>query len=103
VTSDHRVAGSAEDRPHRIGAKDNVLVQHLVLVGSLDAGMVRRILKKQEILDLFWNLEEQPMALTVTNYGYWASFSAFNDSGRGTSSVEVHEIPSFSNFSRRAN
>jgi SWI/SNF-related matrix-associated actin-dependent regulator 1 of chromatin subfamily A len=41
----------AEDRLHRIGAQDSVLVQHLVLSGSLDAVMVRRILKKQEILD----------------------------------------------------
>ena len=41
----------AEDRLHRLVAKDSVLVQHLVLAGSLDAVMVRRILKKQEILD----------------------------------------------------
>jgi SWI/SNF-related matrix-associated actin-dependent regulator of chromatin subfamily A-like protein 1 len=41
----------AEDRLHRIGAQDNVLVQHLVLEGSLDAIMVRRLLKKQEVLD----------------------------------------------------
>jgi len=41
----------AEDRLHRIGAKDNVLVQHLVLAGSLDAVMARRLLKKQSIMD----------------------------------------------------
>jgi SWI/SNF-related matrix-associated actin-dependent regulator of chromatin subfamily A-like protein 1 len=41
----------AEDRLHRIGAQDNVLVQHLVLEGSVDAIMVRRLLKKQEVLD----------------------------------------------------
>jgi SWI/SNF-related matrix-associated actin-dependent regulator 1 of chromatin subfamily A len=41
----------AEDRLHRLGAKDNVLVQHLVLRGSLDAIMVRRLIKKQEVLD----------------------------------------------------
>jgi SWI/SNF-related matrix-associated actin-dependent regulator 1 of chromatin subfamily A len=40
----------AEDRLHRIGARDNVLVQHLVLEGSLDALMIRRLIKKQEIL-----------------------------------------------------
>jgi SWI/SNF-related matrix-associated actin-dependent regulator 1 of chromatin subfamily A len=40
----------AEDRLHRIGARDNVLVQHLVLEGSLDAIMVRTLLRKQEIL-----------------------------------------------------
>jgi SWI/SNF-related matrix-associated actin-dependent regulator of chromatin subfamily A-like protein 1 len=41
----------AEDRLHRIGVQDNVLVQHLVLAGSLDAIMVRRLLAKQEVLD----------------------------------------------------
>jgi SWI/SNF-related matrix-associated actin-dependent regulator 1 of chromatin subfamily A len=40
----------AEDRLHRIGARDNVLVQHLVLEGSLDALMIRQLIKKQEIL-----------------------------------------------------
>jgi SWI/SNF-related matrix-associated actin-dependent regulator 1 of chromatin subfamily A len=41
----------AEDRLHRLGARDNVLVQHLVLQGSLDAIMVRRLMAKQEVLD----------------------------------------------------
>jgi SWI/SNF-related matrix-associated actin-dependent regulator 1 of chromatin subfamily A len=41
----------AEDRLHRIGAKDSVLVQHLVLAGSLDAIMARQLLAKQEVLD----------------------------------------------------
>jgi SWI/SNF-related matrix-associated actin-dependent regulator 1 of chromatin subfamily A len=40
-----------EDRCHRIGALDSVLVQHLVLAGSLDAVMARVLLKKQGILD----------------------------------------------------
>jgi SNF2 family DNA or RNA helicase len=42
----------AEDRLHRIGAKDNVLVQHLVMSGSLDAIMARRLLAKQKTLDV---------------------------------------------------
>jgi SWI/SNF-related matrix-associated actin-dependent regulator 1 of chromatin subfamily A len=41
----------AEDRLHRVGTKDNVLVQHLVLRGSLDAIMVRRLIAKQQVLD----------------------------------------------------
>jgi SWI/SNF-related matrix-associated actin-dependent regulator of chromatin subfamily A-like protein 1 len=41
----------AEDRLHRIGQEDNVLVQHLVLAGSVDAIMARRLLSKQEITD----------------------------------------------------
>ena len=40
-----------EDRLHRIGTMDSVTVQHLVLDGSLDAIMVKVIIKKQRILD----------------------------------------------------
>ncbi len=40
-----------EDRLHRIGTSDSVTVQHLVLEGSLDAMMVKVIIKKQGILD----------------------------------------------------
>ena len=41
----------AEDRTHRIGQKDSVLVQHLVLQDSLDARMVGTLLKKQRVVD----------------------------------------------------
>jgi SWI/SNF-related matrix-associated actin-dependent regulator 1 of chromatin subfamily A len=41
----------AEDRCHRIGQRDSVLVQHLVLESSLDATMARRIIAKQEVID----------------------------------------------------
>jgi SNF2 family DNA or RNA helicase len=41
----------AEDRTHRIGQKDSVLVQHLVLQDSLDARMVGTLIKKQRIID----------------------------------------------------
>jgi hypothetical protein len=41
----------AEDRTHRIGQVNPVLVQHLVLEGSLDAVMAKRIVKKQEVID----------------------------------------------------
>jgi SWI/SNF-related matrix-associated actin-dependent regulator 1 of chromatin subfamily A len=40
-----------EDRLRRIGTQDSVSVQHLVLDGSLDAMMVKVLLKKQRILD----------------------------------------------------
>lgn len=36
---------------HRIGQKDSVLVQHLVLEGSLDATMARRLVQKQAVID----------------------------------------------------
>lgn len=41
----------AEDRLHRIGQTDSVLVQHLVLEASLDAHMANMIVAKQEIAD----------------------------------------------------
>jgi len=41
----------AEDRTHRIGQHGNVLVQHLVLEGSLDQVMAEAIVRKQDIAD----------------------------------------------------
>jgi SWI/SNF-related matrix-associated actin-dependent regulator 1 of chromatin subfamily A len=40
----------AEDRAWRIGTHTSVLVQHLVLAGSLDAVMVRTLIAKQSVL-----------------------------------------------------
>lgn len=41
----------AEDRAHRISQRETVLVQHVVLDGSLDAKMAKMILAKQAIID----------------------------------------------------
>lgn len=41
----------AEDRTHRIGQKASVLVQHLVLEGSLDQVMAAALVRKQDIAD----------------------------------------------------
>ncbi len=41
----------AEDRCHRIGQNDSVLIQHLVVDGSLDARMARVLVSKQAIAD----------------------------------------------------
>jgi SWI/SNF-related matrix-associated actin-dependent regulator 1 of chromatin subfamily A len=41
----------AEDRCHRIGQKESVLVQHLILEGSLDERVVGVLIGKQEIID----------------------------------------------------
>jgi SWI/SNF-related matrix-associated actin-dependent regulator 1 of chromatin subfamily A len=41
----------AEDRCHRIGQKSSVLVQHLVLDGSIDARMCKMLIKKQEVIN----------------------------------------------------
>ena len=41
----------AEDRCHRIGQHDAVLVEHLVLDGSLDVKMANTLVAKQQIID----------------------------------------------------
>ena len=41
----------AEDRAHRIGQTDSVLVQHLVLEGSLDQLIAKQLIAKQAIID----------------------------------------------------
>lgn len=41
----------AEDRCHRIGQRGNVLVEHLVLDGSLDVRMAQTLVEKQTIID----------------------------------------------------
>lgn len=41
----------AEDRCHRIGQTHNVLIQHLVLEGSLDAHLAQTLVIKQDIAD----------------------------------------------------
>ena len=45
------IVTQAEDRLHRIGQTESVLVQHLVFDGSLDATMAQTIVKKQEVID----------------------------------------------------
>ena len=46
-----------EDRAHRIGQLSSVLVQHLVLEGSLDARMAVRIVEKQAEIDAALNTQ----------------------------------------------
>lgn len=47
----------AEDRCHRIGQKDNVLVQHLVFEDSLDSRMAHMLVDKQRIIDKALDVE----------------------------------------------
>lgn len=41
----------AEDRCHRIGQENSVLVQHLVMQGSIDANMAFTVIAKQNVID----------------------------------------------------
>ena len=47
----------AEDRLHRIGQSNSVLVQHLVFDNSLDARMAHAIVAKQDVIDRALNRE----------------------------------------------
>lgn len=42
----------AEDRCHRIGQRDSVFIEHIVLDGSLDARIAKMLVEKQRIIDL---------------------------------------------------
>jgi SNF2 family DNA or RNA helicase len=55
----------AEDRCHRIGQRDMVLVEHLVLEGSLDARMARILVEKQEVIDSALDKEIPPPVAPV--------------------------------------
>ncbi|ABM21136.1 DEAD/DEAH box helicase [Marinobacter nauticus] len=41
----------AEDRAHRIGQLDHVLVYHTAVEGSIDTQMIRRLIEKQQTID----------------------------------------------------
>lgn len=41
----------AEDRCHRIGQENNVLVQHIVFDGSIDAMLAKKLVEKEEIIE----------------------------------------------------
>jgi superfamily II DNA/RNA helicase len=49
----------AEDRCHRIGQDDAVLVQHLVFDGSLDATIAQMIVDKQEVISQALDVEHE--------------------------------------------
>lgn len=53
----------AEDRCHRIGQRESVLIEHLVLDGSLDARMAKILVAKQDISDKALDAEHTDVAL----------------------------------------
>jgi hypothetical protein len=65
-----------EDRCHRIGQKDNVNVRHYVVNGSLDAHMVKTIVRKQEVITKVLDavVEEKPVTPVAPINGH--SFDA---------------------------
>lgn len=58
----------AEDRAHRIGQKDTVNVHHLVVVGSMDDGMLGKLIAKQLIIDeALDGIDEERCQETIDN------------------------------------
>ena len=57
----------AEDRCHRIGQVDQVLVQHIVLEGSIDARLAKTLVEKQRVIDkaLDKEITEEPIVPTT--------------------------------------
>ena len=51
----------AEDRHHRIGQRNSVLIQHVVLDGSLDARMAQTLVAKQDIADRLLDRDPDPL------------------------------------------
>jgi len=48
----------AEDRTHRIGQDESVLVQHIVVDESIDSMLAKKLVKKQVIIDKTLNKSE---------------------------------------------
>lgn len=60
----------AEDRCHRIGQTDSVLIEHLVLEGSMDARMATALIAKQSVITAALDeLPEQPMPAPTRERG----------------------------------
>ena len=66
----------AEDRCHRIGQTDSVLVQHLVLEGSLDAEIANRLVEKQAVIDKALDAQTEAGAMIDPD---WASLIAVGE------------------------
>jgi SNF2 family DNA or RNA helicase len=49
----------AADRCHRIGQKENVLIQYLVIDGSIDAAIAKTFVKKQEVIERATNRTDE--------------------------------------------
>jgi len=56
----------AEDRCHRIGQRESVLIQHLVLEDSLDARLAKTLVAKQEVIDRA--LDDETMIAVVPGH-----------------------------------
>lgn len=51
----------AEDRAHRIGQRDSVLVQHLIFDGSIDVSLANMVMEKQKVITAALDGEHAPV------------------------------------------
>jgi SWI/SNF-related matrix-associated actin-dependent regulator 1 of chromatin subfamily A len=80
-----------EDRTHRIGQKNNVLVQHLVLENSLDSVIAKRLIKKQQIIDQALDIDN-PEKIAELNEPIIPTDSDFVSSKRASIAKEAQSI-----------
>ena len=88
----------AEDRIHRISQENQVLVQYLVLEGSIDANMAQTIIEKMENFEQAFDVETGPLS---EGKGPTASSDAphMHSGEDSMSSIEVTGVaPSFEGF-----
>jgi SWI/SNF-related matrix-associated actin-dependent regulator 1 of chromatin subfamily A len=60
------VISQAEDRCHRIGQENSVLIQHLVVNGSIDSKIAKMCVEKQNIISEAIDLDEELMITDLT-------------------------------------
>lgn len=51
----------AEDRAHRIGQQESVLVQHLIFDGSIDVDLAKMVIEKQKVIHQALDGEHEPV------------------------------------------
>jgi SWI/SNF-related matrix-associated actin-dependent regulator 1 of chromatin subfamily A len=82
----------AEDRCHRIGQMNSVLVQHLVFDGSIDARMAAVIIAKQAVIEA---AVDTPTAEIEMPAAQAAVFAEMNRPAPGTEPVPVYDTIPF--------
>ena len=82
----------AEDRCHRIGQVNSVLVQHLVFDGSIDARMAAVIIAKQAVIEA---AVDTPTAAIEMPAAQAAVFAEMNRPAPGTEPVPVYDTIPF--------
>ena len=82
----------AEDRCHRIGQTDSVLVQHIVLDESLDARLAQSLVHKQNVIDSALDREHEAVPFTpppVEASSAGTGASALAEEGASMSSDQI--------------